>query len=82
MNDKENSQSFLQTFNGSNETATNALYQYLKSKHLNKDAQKRPSNEHLGMSKNPSRAYIDINELKNMESKQGPMMSTGKVTKP
>jgi len=41
LNDKENThQSFLQTFNSTglkSDTATNALYQYLKNKHMNKE---------------------------------------------
>ena len=50
INDKENtnSLSFLQSYNtngGKSDNCSNALYEFLKNKHLNIDHLKRPSND-------------------------------------
>ena len=79
LNEKENThQSFLQTFNsgagaglsGNEASASNALYQFLKSKNLSKEVAKKRGVDHFSLGKDiksfsqtGSRAYIDPKEI-------------------
>jgi hypothetical protein len=79
LSEKENSTtsySFIQKYNSlkaQDHSASNVLYEFLKNKHLNKDVNKRASNDSTFLSKDVknefigkkavSKGYIDLKEL-------------------